>query len=265
MPWCPQCKNEYRPGVELCADCGSPLVDELNNLNVNKVELAELAEEEDAKKLVEFLNFSHISDVSSQYIEDSSTWKVSVTDSQLQDAVKLLKAFHTAEITEEEKSEEKQKQIASKSSTYVKKEDKYQDFKSSAMTFIPFGIAGLIFVLLNVFGVVNFIHGILQYSIITALFLGFTYIGITSWIKLKSIKQEISTEQDNTSKITAWMKEHVTEDILTAVTNPSKSEEFNYIYRTDRIKELLLSEFGDLDENFVDTLVEEFYTENFDQ
>ncbi len=28
MPWCPKCKNEYREGFSVCADCGSVLVDE---------------------------------------------------------------------------------------------------------------------------------------------------------------------------------------------------------------------------------------------
>ncbi len=29
MPWCPVCKNEYREGIEFCADCHTALVDEL--------------------------------------------------------------------------------------------------------------------------------------------------------------------------------------------------------------------------------------------
>ena len=28
MPWCPKCKTEYREGIEVCADCGSQLVEE---------------------------------------------------------------------------------------------------------------------------------------------------------------------------------------------------------------------------------------------
>ena len=28
MPWCPKCKNEYREGITVCADCGTPLVND---------------------------------------------------------------------------------------------------------------------------------------------------------------------------------------------------------------------------------------------
>jgi len=31
MPFCPQCKYEYIEGIEVCADCGTPLVDHLEN------------------------------------------------------------------------------------------------------------------------------------------------------------------------------------------------------------------------------------------
>src|SRR6266851_7763507 len=29
MLFCPTCRSEYRPGIETCADCGTPLVDKL--------------------------------------------------------------------------------------------------------------------------------------------------------------------------------------------------------------------------------------------
>lgn len=29
MPWCPECRTEYDPGVEICVDCAVPLVAEL--------------------------------------------------------------------------------------------------------------------------------------------------------------------------------------------------------------------------------------------
>ena len=29
MPWCPKCRNEYREGIAVCAECGVELVDSL--------------------------------------------------------------------------------------------------------------------------------------------------------------------------------------------------------------------------------------------
>ncbi|BBF42328.1 hypothetical protein lbkm_1010 [Lachnospiraceae bacterium KM106-2] len=31
MPWCPNCKMEYRKGIETCAECGATLVDQLED------------------------------------------------------------------------------------------------------------------------------------------------------------------------------------------------------------------------------------------
>lgn len=33
MPWCPKCKNEYREGFTVCADCGSTLVESIEEAN----------------------------------------------------------------------------------------------------------------------------------------------------------------------------------------------------------------------------------------
>lgn len=34
MPWCPDCKTEYDPGIAVCADCGADLVDELPQIRI---------------------------------------------------------------------------------------------------------------------------------------------------------------------------------------------------------------------------------------
>ena len=35
MPWCPVCKNEYREGIERCAECKVTLVDSLEEETEN--------------------------------------------------------------------------------------------------------------------------------------------------------------------------------------------------------------------------------------
>ena len=39
MPWCPNCKYEYKEGIKICADCGAELVDSLEEIEKEEAEL----------------------------------------------------------------------------------------------------------------------------------------------------------------------------------------------------------------------------------
>lgn len=39
MPWCPNCKYEYKEGITVCADCGAELVDSLEEIEREEAEL----------------------------------------------------------------------------------------------------------------------------------------------------------------------------------------------------------------------------------
>ena len=34
MPWCPDCRTEYDPGIAVCADCGADIVNELPPIRI---------------------------------------------------------------------------------------------------------------------------------------------------------------------------------------------------------------------------------------
>ena len=34
MPWCPDCRIEYDPGIAVCPDCGADIVDELPQIRI---------------------------------------------------------------------------------------------------------------------------------------------------------------------------------------------------------------------------------------
>lgn len=270
MAWCPNCKMEYQDGIKSCTDCGVDLLDNLEDTSHNlesRTELVDLVNEEDARKFVDFLNYSNIKNVSLEYFEETSSWKVSINNEDTKEAIKLYKAFRIAETSEEEKLEEikKIKEAKITTSSYVKKEDKYNDFKSSVTVFIPFGMIGLIFVVLNMTNTLHFLTSPVQIIVLTIFFIGSIIVGITSFLKLKVIKEEIKKEQDNTSSITEWMLQNITPDILSTVTDESKPDEVNYIHQTDKMKEMILNQFGDMDEDFVEQLVEDYYNEQIDK
>jgi len=107
MPWCPKCKNEYREGITVCADCGTELVDELPPEDDSKA-LAFISDEELAGKLVKYLEFSSIP-ATVDYDDDNESFCVKVEPDRLDEAKKAFRAFYQVE-----KSNEAQKDLLAK-------------------------------------------------------------------------------------------------------------------------------------------------------
>jgi hypothetical protein len=58
MPFCPNCKVEYRSGITLCADCQVNLVESLPQPTPEEIEAANLYRLDDLAVLAEFNNIS---------------------------------------------------------------------------------------------------------------------------------------------------------------------------------------------------------------
>ena len=67
MPWCPKCRNEYREGFTVCADCGVELVDRLGEAKADTVKIISGPTEE-MNRVYEFLQDNKIKGV---YLEES--------------------------------------------------------------------------------------------------------------------------------------------------------------------------------------------------
>ena len=67
MAWCPICKNEYRPGIKVCADCGAELVESLDE---NPFVPVLLGDEDLMKKLGEFLVANGISKTAYNFVPE---------------------------------------------------------------------------------------------------------------------------------------------------------------------------------------------------
>lgn len=149
-------------------------------------------------------------------------------------------------------------------SPYVMKADQYKDLNGTVGVFLFFGFAGLIVVLINLLGVINIFSGWIPNTVMAALFIFFIYVAISTNQKAKKIKAEIAEENALTEKINAWLKLTVTEEFLTSNHNEDLSEELNYIKKLDKIKEMLISEFGNQNLAYLDRLIEEYYNNTFD-
>ena len=144
------------------------------------------------------------------------------------------------------------------------KSEKYNDYRGTFFIFLFMGIAGLIFVILNITEVLTLLYGIFPNTIMGALFLFFIYVGISTGIKAKQLRYEIEEENQLTEKINSWLSKNITKEFLSSISNKDISVELDYIKKAETIRDMLLKEFGDLNPDYLDRLIEEYYSENFD-
>ncbi|HEX3023524.1 MAG TPA: hypothetical protein VHP81_14195 [Lachnospiraceae bacterium] len=309
MPWCPNCKMEYRNGITKCADCGNDLVDELP-VDIDYEELIRIETQENAGKLVEFLHYSDIENVECTFDEEDNSYVIKVEASKLKESKRLFHAFYVAEaekdmqkkqldneldfenpyFDESEDYEDTIDEIETKhtsnnsksgvkrssedenafnnmvlkpSTVYVKKADQFKDLHSTGYTFIVFGIIGIVVLVLNYIGVMNLFSGFLSYGVMGFLFVFFFITGVSTLSKSKHVRTQISEEDAITTKINTWLDQNITIDVLATVNDENASEEVNYFKKTEYIRERIIHEFGEIDDSYLDLLIEEYYNSKF--
>ncbi|MDE7426032.1 MAG: hypothetical protein K2N51_20435 [Lachnospiraceae bacterium] len=159
--------------------------------------------------------------------------------------------------------EETKKLRTGKSTLYVPKKDRYEDLESSAVIFTCFGIIGDVLVLLTALDIINipFFSGLSSQITMAFVFTAFLIIGIHSWFKAKTLKPQISTEEDTTSQINTWMKEHITKEILSSVEDSSSPEEVNILSKLSYMHDLVSGQFPEADSDYLDLLIDNFYND----
>ena len=95
MPWCPKCKNEYREGIKVCADCGATLVEKLNEAG-ERVPICLLQNEDTIEKLKAYLKYSGI-EAESVFSTEDEAYMVTVAENDAKKAAVEYKAFITVE------------------------------------------------------------------------------------------------------------------------------------------------------------------------
>lgn len=296
MPICPKCKNEYRKGITICADCGCELVEE----EVASVEMS-LFLAGDMEHLTEMDNYLKYCGIKNTEIKDAPEGEeyplaLYVQSKELITARKHASVFiqqkqEQARQEAEARAEEQRKmqeesmprwigapapkketapkqtqQIQQPVGVYMNKAERAAENKSSAFSLIFVGVAGLallVCVMLDMLPVhFEGLVKIMVAVIIGGMFIGFIIMGIYALMNMKKYAEEADTEKKQRDEMVAWIKEKVDVKFIDEKLGLDQiTEEEWYFRRTEVLRYILNQQFPGLNQEFLEHFVDEMYDE----
>ena len=347
MAWCPVCKNEYREGITMCADCNVPLVDDLNALNNDEHNFKALFRthhKELAEKFTAYLEYSdlHRFSVNEADDEDGIEYTVCIHHDDMDTAKKLYHGFaitesatdtsgchadtdssdssdvsdtldeadalgaadalgisdstesagnndnissghgNTADNDEQQQNDLNNEQEEfefgadelidtddlmhtltaenineASHGTYVRKSDKYNDYRSSAYTCILVGGIGIVFGILNIAGTISIISSVFSQIVMMTMFVLFLIGGIYMYIHSGKIKSEISSEEAIENKVKTWLTINVTPGYLNSIKDENLEDEVNYLNYCSTIRTDIVEDIPEAPLDMIDMLIDE--------
>lgn len=226
MPWCPECKNEYREGITACANCSISLVDSLEDINKQNIS-----------------NEEYETDGSLQAIDESDAEEAQEDYNSLIDNRKPSSVYV--------KKEDKYKDTLSSAYTLL------------IVGFI--GLLLLLLVVTNVINLNLASPGkYITYSGIGIMLIIFIIIGFVSLNTAKRLAVEASHENQLTDDILDWFSKSISADLIETGITDDMSEEIKYFKRFENIKKLIVKTYGELNEGYIDKLADDIYQKQFD-
>lgn len=262
MPWCPNCKTEYREGITHCADCKAELVADLNSRTEklkNATAIVAKIDREHKDFIQKCADFFEYSGVSANIVqEDDGMVAVYTTPEELKNAKRLFQAFYSVESERLQKAAEEaflagndvedayfgddeeddtdteakptQKSVASATQsknssekTYGNAVSRYDDYRSSGSTFTVLGCLGIIFGVLSLTGVIPLFNSTFSSTVLLIVFGIFLILGVFSYVKAGKLKAAAVEEKEIIEKANLWLESNVTEEILGKVDTVTKN------------------------------------------
>lgn len=154
-------------------------------------------------------------------------------------------------------------------SVYVNNEEKAEENRTSAYTFLIVGGVGLIVIVLFFLGIIDIKMSLTNRYMISGvmgvLFLLFIVMGIISMKNFRTFKRKAYKENNLTVEIKKWCMENFSkEEIDEILAFSDEREEVQYFQRYDHMKNAIKNQFMNLNEGYLDRLVEEIYPEIFE-
>lgn len=281
MPWCPKCKNEYRAGFTVCADCGSELVEELGDF---AKEIAYFGTKQEVDSIIGFLEDNGFNGLESRYNAEDGQFELLVDNKEDDDLKRAMSVYFKKilpelkrQIQEQNiyfiseqniKQEEKNVPLMEMNDIYEKPQERATEYKSGAAALLVIGVAGAIALLLADFGIINFpMFGsgkVLINVVMGGMFLAFIILGISSAKTYRKLLKEGESDNALENEIVEWIHLNLTADIIKESDVAGEQEEVLYFNRIKIIKDGICNNFPDTDAAFVDYVAEKVYSEYFE-
>lgn len=292
---CPKCKNEYREGFTVCADCGVALIEQENTI---ERQMVIYGTQEQMNNLKGFIEHNGIKNCEVKFGSSVGYYELWIPTKSVQKATKYVQAFmmHEQERAEQmmqpmhkpmkqavkeddkwsepvrnisigqakpmgtkeeaETTEDNEQAKEITQKLYLDGADKVKDYRSTGYCFTAVGLLGMVAVAAAI--VLGYLNLGITSGAMFVMFLIFFLIGVKSFMSVKTMAKEVEQSDSLMDTITAWCQENLNkEDIDAMIDVEMDSSEMLYFERFNCIKKLINDKFMNLDQALLERYIDD--------
>ncbi len=284
MPWCPICKNEYKAGYTVCADCGATLVESLDEGK----KAVYFGDEDDLYQISDFMRANGLKNTEISFDKKEGTYELLVEPDDVAEAQKMIRVYlqKIAAPKEEKKQQEASQEYTEEElaafklakEAYIKEMERkpYEDtakiaeeYKSGADSLLIVGVIGIVALVLLHLGVFPISLPAFTKWMITGvmgfLFVAFVLMGIASRKSYSNLKEQASSDHNTKEDVINYLKESVKPEEFDAdLVADEPGMEILYFRRMEKLKAMLFAYAEGIDVSFAEYILEEVYPDIFE-
>lgn len=284
MPWCPNCKNEYKAGYTVCADCGATLVESLDEGK----KAVYFGDENELYQISDFMRANGLKNTEISYDKKEGTYELLVEHDDIASARKMINVYlqkiaapkeaKKQEEIREAYTEEELAAFMQAKEAYMKEMERkpYEDtakmaeeYKSGADSLLIVGVIGIIALVLLHLGVFPISLPAFTKWMITGvmglLFVAFVFMGIASRKSYANLKEQASSDHNTKEDVINYLKENVNPAEFDAdLVADEPGMEILYFRRMEKLKAMVFAYEQDIDASFAEYILEEIYPDIFE-